>query len=145
MTSRRLMSALPVVVAVILPFAVAWSLLVVSQTRLGADATAALRAQGQPDGQVVTFTAGRIDPGQADIRPNEAAYVGSVSKTFTAAMTLRLVDRGVLRIDDPVVTHLPALPRAGPAGGDGGDHGADAAGADQRDPHLGGHRGSRGA
>ena len=114
MTSRRLMSALPVVVAVILPFAVAWSLLVVSQTRLGADATAALRAQGQPDGQVVTFTAGRIDPGQADIRPNEAAYVGSVSKTFTAAMTLRLVDRGVLRIDDPVVTHLPAFRVQGP-------------------------------
>ena len=113
MTSRRLMPALPVVVAAILLLAVAWSLVVV-QTRPGPDASAALRAQGNPDGQVVTFTAGRIDPGQADIRPNEAAYVGSVSKTFTAAMTLRLVDRGVLRIDDPVVTHLPAFRVQGP-------------------------------
>lgn len=118
MTSRRLMPAFPVTVTVtvILLLAVAWSLVVLALTRLEdpGDAQAALRAQGRPDGQVVTFTSGRVDPGQADVRPDEAAYIGSVSKTFTAAVTLRLADRGVLRVDDPVVTHLPAFRVRGP-------------------------------
>lgn len=39
-----------------------------------------------------------------------------MSKTFTAAVTLRLADRGVLRVDDPVVTHLPAFRVQGPRG-----------------------------
>lgn len=76
MTSRRLMPAYPVTVTVtvtvILLLAVAWSLVVLTLTRLEdpADAQAAFRAQGRPEGQVVTFTAGRIDPGQAGIRPD---------------------------------------------------------------------------
>ena len=35
--------------------------------------------------------------------------IGSITKTFMAALTLRLDDIGVLGIDDPVAAHLPEL------------------------------------
>ncbi|MGP6173380.1 serine hydrolase [Corynebacterium sp. A21] len=74
-----------------------------SNTRLAvpADATPAaaarssMVAQGSPHGQVVTFASGEIlDTDGAD--PQEAFYLGSVSKTFTAAIALRLVEQGRL-------------------------------------------------
>jgi D-alanyl-D-alanine carboxypeptidase len=39
--------------------------------------------------------------------------VASVTKTFVAALTLELGDRGVLSLDDPVARHEPALLRDG--------------------------------
>jgi D-alanyl-D-alanine carboxypeptidase len=39
--------------------------------------------------------------------------VGSVTKTFVGALTLELVDRGVVRLDDSVDEHLPGLLRDG--------------------------------
>jgi D-alanyl-D-alanine carboxypeptidase len=39
--------------------------------------------------------------------------VGSVTKTFVAVLTLLLVDRGALSLDDPVARHVPGLLRDG--------------------------------
>ncbi len=54
--------------------------------------------------------------GQADLRTGEAAEVSrtgyrvaSITKTFTATLIMQLVERGELRLDDLVVSHLPWL------------------------------------
>ncbi|MGI8993466.1 MAG: serine hydrolase domain-containing protein [Nocardioidaceae bacterium] len=38
--------------------------------------------------------------------------IGSITKTFTAVAVMRLRDRGVVRLDDPIGTHLPDAPYA---------------------------------
>lgn len=42
--------------------------------------------------------------------------LGSLNKMFTAVAVLQLVERGRLRLDDPVGRHLPEYPNAGVAG-----------------------------
>src|SRR4051812_24397155 len=42
--------------------------------------------------------------------------IASHSKTFTAVLLLRLVERGELRLDDPLAGHLPELADTGLAG-----------------------------
>lgn len=54
--------------------------------------------------QTVELAAGGASPG-ARFR------VGSITKTFVAALTLRLVDRGALSLDDTVERHSPGLLR----------------------------------
>jgi D-alanyl-D-alanine carboxypeptidase len=41
------------------------------------------------------------------ITPETQFAVGSITKTFVAAMVLRLVDEGLVGLDDPVADHLP--------------------------------------
>ena len=43
--------------------------------------------------------------------PDTVYRLGSASKQFTAVLVLRLVERGVVSLDDPVDRHLPQLPR----------------------------------
>jgi CubicO group peptidase (beta-lactamase class C family) len=46
--------------------------------------------------------------------PAEASTVyrvGSITKQFTAAAVMRLVERGAVRLDDPVTKHLPQYPQ----------------------------------
>ena len=43
--------------------------------------------------------------------PDTVYRLGSTSKQFTAVLVLRLVERGVVSLDDPVDRHLPQLPR----------------------------------
>jgi D-alanyl-D-alanine carboxypeptidase len=56
--------------------------------------------------------------GTADLEQNVPATprtvyrVGSVTKQFTAAMVLQLVEQGKVRLDDSIAQHLPALPEA---------------------------------
>ena len=45
------------------------------------------------------------------------ARVASVTKTFTATAVLQLVDRGLLRLDDPLELHLPEFGQAVERGG----------------------------
>ncbi|MFC5151237.1 serine hydrolase domain-containing protein [Streptomyces amakusaensis] len=59
----------------------------------------------------------RLAEGLADrgtkraITAEDRFRIGSVTKTFTTVVLLQLVDEGVLKLDDPVVKHLPgALP-----------------------------------
>lgn len=54
--------------------------------------------------------------GMADIAakqtltPNTPFYLGSITKTFTAALILKLVEEGKLSLDDPISKHLAGFP-----------------------------------
>ncbi len=58
-----------------------------------------------------------VASGLADLqsgRPLEADdpyYIGSISKTYTAVVVLRLAEEGKLTLDDPVGRYLPSVPR----------------------------------
>lgn len=64
------------------------------------------------DGNVVVQRAW----GTADVSTGRAATaatpfnVASVTKPFTSALVMQLVDEGALELDDPVIRHLPSLP-----------------------------------
>lgn len=63
-------------------------------------------------GRVFQRTAGLADrAGGQEWRTDTRSQVASISKQFVAACALVLVDRGSLRLDDPVPRHLPC---AGP-------------------------------
>jgi D-alanyl-D-alanine carboxypeptidase len=90
----------------------------------GIDATAAgvLGATGVPSASVAVVQGGRVvfakAYGKARLEPEMAAEagmpysIGSVSKQFTAAMMLLLVQDGKVKLDDPVGKYLPGLTRA---------------------------------
>lgn len=50
-----------------------------------------------------------------EMTPGHLFRIASHSKTFTATVTMQLVEEGVLRLDDPLGRHLPRLAE-GPAG-----------------------------
>ena len=61
-----------------------------------------------PDGTTWVGASGnRIKPA-TKVTPETLFAIASVTKTFTAAVVLRLVEEGVLRLDDPVGRWLPA-------------------------------------
>ena len=72
------------------------------------DIGGAVAAIGLADGTVHVATTGDAAPGEP-AQPSDAMRIGSITKTFMAALTLRLDDLGVLDIDDPVAAHLPDL------------------------------------
>jgi CubicO group peptidase (beta-lactamase class C family) len=68
-------------------------------------------------GQVlVRFAAGEADEkSHVRVRPDTVFRLASVSKQFTAMLVLKLQDRGMLRLDDPVCPYLvPAYVKACP-------------------------------
>ncbi len=71
------------------------------------------------NGQTVTLTSGVADRGTGapiPTTPPQQVRVGSVSKSFVAAILLQLAGEGRIHLDDPVDTYLPDLLR-----GDGVD------------------------
>lgn len=72
------------------------------------DVGGAVAAIGLADGTVHVATTGDAAPGQP-ARPDDTMRIGSITKTFMAALTLRLDELGILDIDDPVAAHLPDL------------------------------------
>jgi CubicO group peptidase (beta-lactamase class C family) len=90
----------------------------------GIDAAAAdvLKATGVPSASVAVVQGGKVAYvkayGMAQLDPAMAAEpgmqysVGSVSKQFTAAVVLLLMQDGKLKLDDPVGKYLPGLTRA---------------------------------
>ncbi len=64
-----------------------------------------------PDGSMWTGQAGSgvISPA-AKVDADTLFAIGSISKTYTSAMALRLVEQGVLGLDDPVSKYLPTYP-----------------------------------
>ena len=64
------------------------------------------------DGQNVVWTQGF---GYADAQSNtpstpDTLYeIASISKTFTAAMIMQLVEQNLARLDDPLINHIPAF------------------------------------
>jgi D-alanyl-D-alanine carboxypeptidase len=90
----------------------------------GIDAAAVdvLKATGVPSASVAVVQGGKVAYvkayGMARLEPAMAAEpgmqysVGSISKQFTAAMILLLMQDGKLKLDDPVGKYLPGLTRA---------------------------------
>lgn len=68
----------------------------------------AVAAIGLADGSIHVATVGDARPCEPS-RPDDLMRVGSITKSFVAALTLRLDDLGVLDIDNSVSAHLPDL------------------------------------
>ncbi|MVA75014.1 serine hydrolase [Auraticoccus sp. F435] len=71
--------------------------------------TAALVA----DGKVVASASAGSRDGRRGSPPADADTqyrIGSISKTFTAALVMRLRDEGVLAVEDPLERHVPGTP-----------------------------------
>lgn len=68
----------------------------------------ALRVGDAPPVSVVAGSADR--DGQVAASPSTRFQIASMSKSFAAAAVLELVERGRIRLDDPVGRHLPSLP-----------------------------------
>ena len=76
-----------------------------------------------PGGAVVITEHGKIvysiGRGMADIAakrpitPRTVFRLGSISKQFSAAVLLQLVDEGKVRLDDPISKYLPGFPKPG--------------------------------
>lgn len=63
-----------------------------------------------PDGSSWSGAAGKADVASATpARPDTSFAVGSVTKTFIAALMLELAHDGLLSLDDPIATWLPQL------------------------------------
>ncbi len=65
-----------------------------------------------PDGRTLFAAAGLADreTGRA-MDVSDAFFLGSVSKIYTAAVALRLVEEGLLALDEPLKHYLPLFPR----------------------------------
>ncbi|MEM8541162.1 MAG: serine hydrolase domain-containing protein [Pseudomonadota bacterium] len=56
----------------------------------------------------IIMTAGpTVKNGAIDVAPDARWHIGSISKSFTATLIMRLVDRGVLELEAPIETYLP--------------------------------------
>jgi D-alanyl-D-alanine carboxypeptidase len=65
------------------------------------------------DGSTWTGAAGMADvAAERPVEPSTPFAAASVTKTFTAALVLRYVDQGLLKLDDPLARWLPAWPNA---------------------------------
>lgn len=79
--------------------------------RVVATSAASLEAQGSPPSLIATFRDGQVTAtrtvGDEPFDAHTPFYLGSLSKSFTATTVARLVDRGRLRLDEPVRSYLP--------------------------------------
>lgn len=65
------------------------------------------------DAEPIVKTAGPTENGGAIMVADDARWhIGSISKTFTATLVMRLVDRGTLDLDVPIADYLPAYREA---------------------------------
>jgi CubicO group peptidase (beta-lactamase class C family) len=62
------------------------------------------------DGQVSRFSAGVLNQETGvEVTTDSMFQIGSVTKVFTATLVLKLIDDGVLDLDEPLVTWVPEL------------------------------------
>jgi D-alanyl-D-alanine carboxypeptidase len=73
-----------------------------------ADIGGVVAVVGTPDGAVHVATIGQSAPG-VPASPDDVMRVGSITKTFTATLAVRLARRGVIDLDAPVTDYLPDL------------------------------------
>ena len=67
----------------------------------------------RPGGVLETYAAGVVDRGtKRRFTGREHFYIGSVTKMYTAALVLDLLDDGLLGLDDPLARHVPEFPGA---------------------------------
>jgi CubicO group peptidase (beta-lactamase class C family) len=66
-----------------------------------------------PDEGLWTRASGIADPKRGEPVTTRTVFaLGSVSKTFTGALVLKLAEEGLLHLDDPLARWLPHFPRA---------------------------------
>lgn len=65
----------------------------------------------EADGSTRILQSGSAGPGARPLGPRTVFEIGSVNKTFTAAVLADMVARGEVALDDPVQKHLPATVR----------------------------------
>src|SRR6266404_9190618 len=54
------------------------------------------------------FSAGRLENGSdRDVNGDTVFFIGSVSKTFTTLLLQDMIERGEMKLDDPVAKYLP--------------------------------------
>jgi len=63
----------------------------------------------EPDGTQSIAAYGTPGPGAAPLDADSVFEIGSITKVFTAILLLDMVDRGEVRLDDPVANHLPGV------------------------------------
>jgi serine-type D-Ala-D-Ala carboxypeptidase/endopeptidase len=61
-----------------------------------------------PDGSTSMAAYGSPGPGAMPLDADSVFEIGSITKVFTAALLVDMVDRGEVKIDDPVAKYLPA-------------------------------------
>jgi D-alanyl-D-alanine carboxypeptidase len=93
------------------------------EARADAIVAAALKEQSIPGISVAVWREGRTDLtkgyGLANVEldvpadPSTVYRIGSITKQFTAAAIMRLVEAGKLSLDDPIEKHLADFPTAG--------------------------------
>jgi D-alanyl-D-alanine carboxypeptidase len=67
-----------------------------------------------PDGSSWLGAAGLADNEQGlPIAVADPFVIGSITKTFMAALTMRLVEENIVQLDETVATHLPEFPAGG--------------------------------
>jgi D-alanyl-D-alanine carboxypeptidase len=68
----------------------------------------AVAVVGTPDGAVHSAAIGEAAPGEP-ATTNDVMRVGSITKTYTAALVLSITEQGLLALDDSVAGYLPDL------------------------------------
>ena len=80
--------------------------------RVEAGAPGAILGVKAPDGAPIVVTSGYLGLGQEErLEPGQPFFLGSISKTYTATVALRLVEEGSLSLDDTLERWLPSFPR----------------------------------
>jgi D-alanyl-D-alanine carboxypeptidase len=68
-----------------------------------------IHVESTRDGRRWTAAAGQSDTARdTPMRPDQLFRIASVTKTYVAASILRLVERGVISLSDPIEKHIPA-------------------------------------
>jgi serine-type D-Ala-D-Ala carboxypeptidase/endopeptidase len=71
----------------------------------------------EPGGQRRIISYGSVDKGGAPVNGETIFEIGSVSKVFTSLLLADMVQRGEVRLDDPVAKYLPATVKMPERGG----------------------------
>lgn len=86
---------------------------VLERARGEADAPGGILGVQAGGGPPVVVSVGHVDlDGKQRLGPDQPYFLGSVSKTYTAAVVLRLVEEGLLKLEDPLEQWIPGFPRA---------------------------------
>jgi D-alanyl-D-alanine carboxypeptidase len=88
---------------------------ILAQWKKDAQVPGVVAALRMPDGSVWYGAAGKgmLPPGGAKATPDTPWVIGSITKTFVAALAFKLQDEGRLSLDDPISTWLPDVANAG--------------------------------
>lgn len=87
---------------------------ILAQWKKDAQVPGVVAALRMPDGTVWYGAAGKaiLPPGGEKATPDTPWVIGSITKTFVAALAFKLQEEGRLSLDDPIATWLPDIPGA---------------------------------